>query len=432
MGVKTRNLSNTAGIDIEWQGVQTGNFTAVAGRGYFVDTTSNTITVTLPGSPSQGDTVVLKDYARTWNTNAVSTSSANYDGVTKTNSFNTQGQTVTLVYMDGTKGWSLINEDTTTDLSALFTEATGGTITTSGDYKIHTFTGDGCFTVTAAGNGPTVPTGGPNTISYLVVAGGGGSGPAHWAGGGGAGGFREGRDIGPSYSASPLVNPTGLTITATTYPVTVGGGGSGACGNGSNSVFSTITSAGGGYGGRPNCAGVCVSNPGGSGSGGNPHNSPSDTQPGGSGNSPPVSPPQGNPGGYGYKWNTGFQASSGGGGGAGSSGGNTLPWPGPKTVPEAGIGGTGGSGATTSITGSPVTYAGGGGGSGYQQGKGGTGGPGGGGNGGIYNPNGPSHTEAPLTSTSGSANTGGGGGADHDFVGPAGGKGIVVVRYKYQ
>ena len=81
MGVKTRNLSNTAGIDIEWQGVQTGNFTAVAGRGYFVDTTNNTITVTLPGSPSQGDTVVHKDYARTWNTNNVTLASALLDGL---------------------------------------------------------------------------------------------------------------------------------------------------------------------------------------------------------------------------------------------------------------------------------------------------------------------------------------------------------------
>src|SRR5210317_1078670 len=113
MGVKTRNLSNTAGIDIEWQGVQTGNFTAVAGRGYFVDTTSNTITVTLPGSPSQGDTVVLKDYARTWGTNNVTTASALVDGATTVSTFSTNGQTVTLVYMDGTRGWSLVNEDTT-------------------------------------------------------------------------------------------------------------------------------------------------------------------------------------------------------------------------------------------------------------------------------------------------------------------------------
>ena len=55
---------------------------------------------------------------------------------------------------------------------------------------------------------------------------------------------------------SPLANPTGVTVTAsTTYPITVGGGAAdkpstGVSGNGSNSVFSTITSAGGG-GGSP-------------------------------------------------------------------------------------------------------------------------------------------------------------------------------------
>ena len=68
--------------------------------------------------------------------------------------FSTNGQTVTLVYMDGTKGWSLINEDTTTGfrLKCHFITATGGTVTTSGDYKIHTFTGDGCFVVSCGGN----------------------------------------------------------------------------------------------------------------------------------------------------------------------------------------------------------------------------------------------------------------------------------------
>ena len=432
--ITEQNVSNLANAGVDWQSVFVGDgstgLTTVAGRGYFIDTTSSTVTVTLHASPSAGDVVVLKDYARTWGTNAVTIASVLTDGNSTTNSFSTNGQTVTLVYMNDTKGWSLINEDTTTGLNFVYTSATGGTVTTSGDYKIHTFTGDGNFVVAAAGNGPTVPTGGPNTVSYMVVAAGGGGGPGHWSGGAGAGGFREGRDITPSYTASPLVAPTGLTITATTYPVTVGAGGAGA--PGSASVFSTITSAGGGHGGQPAPAGTKLGDAGGSGAGGNPHNSPHpNTEPGKAGNTPPVSPPQGNPGGNGYKWNSGFAAASGGGGGAGGAGQNTQPYPGPYCGPEAGIGGNGGPGVTTNITGSPVTYAGGGGGSSYQQGKGGTGGPGGGGAGGVYGPL-PAHTAAPLTSTSGSANTGGGGGADHDFVGPDGGSGIVVVRYKYQ
>ena len=110
----------------DWQAVKTSDFTAVAGEGYFVDTTSGAITVTLPSSPSAGDYVVLKDYARTWATNAVTTNSVLSDGSTNAITFSTNGQTVTLVYMDDTKGWSLINEDTTSNLGPEFISATGG------------------------------------------------------------------------------------------------------------------------------------------------------------------------------------------------------------------------------------------------------------------------------------------------------------------
>src|SRR5210317_1110843 len=172
--ITDKNISQLANIGVQWQSVFTGDgstgLTVVAGRGYFIDTTSGTVTVTLPASPSAGDVVVLKDYARKWGTNAVSIASTTFDGTSNNPSFSTNGQTVTLVYMDGTKGWSLINEDTTTSLGAEFISATGGTVTESGDYKIHTFTGDGCFVVSTLGNGPTVPVGGPNAVDYLVVA----------------------------------------------------------------------------------------------------------------------------------------------------------------------------------------------------------------------------------------------------------------------
>jgi hypothetical protein len=62
--------------------------------------------------------------------------------------------------------------------------ATGGTITCCGDYKIHTFTSDGMFTIS------TAPTPANNNVDYLVVAGGGGSGK-YYGGGGGGGGYRE-------------------------------------------------------------------------------------------------------------------------------------------------------------------------------------------------------------------------------------------------
>lgn len=267
----------------------------------------------------------------------------------------------------------------------LFTVATGGTITTSGDYKIHTFTGPGTFQVTNVGKAPTNPVGGPNTVAYLVVAG----------GSNGAGGYREGIDIPLSYTASPLAAATGLTITRTSYPITVGAGGTSNTAPGNPSIFSTITSAGGG---------ANNSNPGGSGGGGN--NSPGCA--GGTGNTPPVSPPQGQPGGP----NVNGQGSSGGGGATEAGQPNNGPY---------NPGGRGGAGTTTSITASPLAYAGGGGGNanaglGFTGGAGSPCGTGGAGQG----------SGRPV-GVNGTENRGGGGG-----VIATGGSGIVVIRYKFQ
>jgi len=414
MGTKTQKLSNVVDQIVEWQSVFTGDgstgLTAVAGRGYFIDTTSGTVTVTLPASPKIGDIVQLKDYARTWGTNAVTIASVLTDGNSTTNSFSTNGQTVTLVYMDGTKGWSLVNEDTTTGLNALYITATGGTVTTSGDFKIHTFTGDGCFVVSCGGNEL-----GSNKVSYLVVAGGGGGGGAivgtnGGAGGGGAGGFREGREPSDSYSVSPSNAPGGLSVPATTYPITVGAGGSGTSGNrgttGSNSVFSTITSSGGGGGGsRGPDASSGDGKHGGSGGGGGHGSTGAGSE--GIGNSPPVSPAQGSDG-------RAYPAPGGGGGGGASQNGQ----PGPSSSP-------GGNGQPTTISGTATTYSGGGGGS--HGGGAGTGGSGGGGN----------SNASGGTGTAGTANTGGGGGSSGEggpgtTTGGAGGKGIVIIRYKFQ
>jgi len=111
--------------------------------------------------------------------------------------------------------------------NAVFVTATGGSISYSGDYKIHTFTGPGTFTVTQVGNGPSNPAGGPSNIDYLVVAGGGGAGSSI-GGGGGAGGQR-------TSFPSPGCNAGSFPISTTTYPITVGAGGSGgSCSNGTN------------------------------------------------------------------------------------------------------------------------------------------------------------------------------------------------------
>jgi hypothetical protein len=403
---------------VNWQSLITADgsttTTAVAGEGYIIDTTSNTHTVNLPASPSIGDKVVIKDYAGTFGTNnvTINRNGNNIQGVANNSLISTNRASLTLVYVDATKGWLYTNESNVGDLrEPIFTSATGGTITTSGDYKIHTFTGDGCFVVSQLGNAPANPAGGPTEVSYLVIAGGGSGGGGDANGGGGAGGFREGRDIAPSYTASPLVAPSGLTITQTTYPVTVGGGGSSATA-GSNSIFSTITSAGGGEGVRTGTGGS-----GGSGGGG-ARNAPGA---GGSGNTPSVSPPQGNPGGnrFPFPYVNSNPNTGGGGGGAGSSG----------TSGSSPTGGPGGSGVTTSIIGSPTTYAGGGGG-GAEGASGGSGGSGGGAAG-LSGGDG-------ATGNAGSANTGGGGGGTGwgpsapAGAGGSGGKGIVVIRYKYQ
>src|SRR5210317_1484798 len=263
---------------------KTASFTAVSGNGYFVNTTSGAITVTMPASPSAGDIVGIKDYAGTFATNNVTVgrNGSLIDGTTSDGTLATNQLSVFFVYVDGTQGWKATQSDAG-DYGARFVTATGGTVTCCGDYKIHTFTGPGTFCVSCAGNAC-----GSNSLEYVVVAGGGSGGTNH-AGGGGGGGFREGYNPG-SYTASPLAT-SALPVTATGYPITVGGGAPGAPGpncngnRGSNSVFSTITSTGGGAGtggGNPDNTPL---GPGGSGGGAG-----RDFNTGGSGNTPPVSP----------------------------------------------------------------------------------------------------------------------------------------------
>jgi hypothetical protein len=408
---------------VDWDTTaKTASFTAVSGNGYFVNTTSAAITLTLPASPSAGDIVSFKDYAFTFATNnlTVDGNGSPIGGVDGTQGpkYSTNGTSKTFIYVDGTKGWLVTNEstDTSQESTPTFIVATGGTITCCGDYKIHTFTGPGTFTVCSVGN----PFG-SNSVDYLVVAGGAGGAGANdnGVGGGGAGGYRESSGTASGcYSVSPLgACVSALPVSAQGYPITVGGGGSGGAGgtpigciggDGSNSIFSTITSAGGGGGGNFNQP--PGGNDGGSGGGG-PEGPIGPAI--GAGNTPPVSPPQGNPGGIGHPG-----AGAGGGGGATAAGGaGTGP---------GGTGGPGGAGATTSISFSPTAYAGGGGGGIFGTGPGGVGGTGGGGNGRSNS----AGVQAGTTNTGGGG--GGAGGTPTVSSGGAGGSGIVIIRYKYQ
>ena len=394
---------------VDWDTTpKTGTFTAVSGVGYFVDTSSGVSTANLPAGVA-GAIVSFADYTRTFQTNNLTITpngSEKIGGVAANFVAQTEGQAITLVYVDGTEGW--INTAESTGQSGLlpaFITATGGTITTvCTDYKVHTFTGPGTFTVCSVGN----PLG-STTVDYLVVAGGGGTpGKAPGSGiqgGGGAGGYRE---------SFPNPATGGLPVSVKGYSITVGGGGTaGPSGNnqgtsGSNSVFSTITSAGGGRGGYGDGCNSGVA--GGSGGGG------ANGGTGGAGNTPPTSPPQGNSGGS----FDGVLATNNGYGGGGANTAGSVGTP-------TGVAGAGGDGLANLISGSSVYYAGGGGGGQGGPGTGGAGGSGGGG-GGAPRP-------GPNVGTNGTANTGGGGGGGSDRIthaGSAGGSGIVIIRYKFQ
>lgn len=287
-------------------------------------------------------------------------------------------------------------------LDSEFISASGGnTVRVLNGYTIHTFTGDGTFTVNYASYDAT--------IDLLVVAGGGGGGGST-AGGGGAGG---------------VIYKTNLTIEAGSYGIVVGGGGSGTARadqaaptntEGANSSAFGYTAIGGGRGfsGTYGYFGASSRPATGGGSGGGGGYYSGNVAPNGQNTYGAGTPGQGSDGGIGRaigEWG------GGGGGGAGRSGtpqGGTIP-----TYRR------GGDGRLIDISGVPTYYGGGGGGGVYYDGANSLGGLGGGGLGGSGLPN---------NSTPGQANTGGGGGGggyyQYGIGGSAGGSGIVIIRYK--
>jgi hypothetical protein len=424
-GASQTGFGRTGTVDWQTGSIKTSTFTAVNGQGFFANTSGSAFTMNLPAGTA-GNIVSVVDYTNTFQTNNLTITpngSQKIGGIAASFIASTEGQSLTFVYVDDTEGWKNVQDSTSNATGRAFISATGGTETTSGNCKIHTFTGPGTFTVSTA-----ALCAANNVVSYLVV-GGGGAGGTDYGGGGGAGGFREAKSPVTPYTASPLDGypsaPNRITVTATAFPITVGAGGSPVTGTGSGgavnsnpgnvSTFSTISSAGGGRGGssvpsHPNPVGE--GGPGGSGGGGSwdsPGGGTSFT--GGTGNTPPVSPAQGTNGGRGKHVGPSFN-SQGGGGGATAVGQDANPGVG---------GGTGGAGATTSITGTPTAYAGGGGGT-SAPGAGGTGG------GGTGNP-----ISAPAPTKNGADNTGGGGaGQGYSTASGAGGSGVVIIRYKFQ
>ena len=310
--------------------------TMVAGRGYFVNNTSAAGIVKLPASATAGDIVQIKDYAGNFGTNnlTIQRNSHKIQGNTNDSTIGTDRASLILVYVDATKGWLYANESNVSDFGPKYIAATGGTVATSGDYKIHTFTGDGNFVVSqAAANVPDADS----KVDHLIIAGGGGGGGSNSSttgGGAGAGAYRVSAThySGPSLATSIAAVP----VSAQTYPITIGGGGSG----------------GQGGGGRGGCA-QNVPNPCAASSsprGATPSRAPGNGSGGGGAGSAPNTGGQSG-GTYGNDGLPGINPGAGGGGGGAGANGNAG---------SGDIGGGGGSGDANSITGSPVTRANGG------------------------------------------------------------------------
>ena len=363
----------TPASGIAWQSsVKTSGFTAVAGEGYFCNTTSSAFTVTLPASPTAGQQVALIDYAGTFDTNKITLgrNGNKIESATSNKQLSTERKAVQLVYIDATQGWlvSSAGNETATAIEPL-----------------------------------------TYAVDFLVVAGGGGSN-VNGGGGGGAGGYRNSYSTETSGGGGSSEASLSF-IPSTVYTVTVGAGGGfntgTGNGNGSDSSISgtgltTITSTGGG-GGKDSSAGSAGGSGGGAGSG------TTTARSGGAGTA--------NQGFAGGNATSGFAQAGGGGGGAGAVG---------VATDTASGGGNGGAGLASSITGSSVSRGGGGGGGNHFGSTVGAGGTGGGGAAGVYG--------SGNAATDGTANTGGGGGGGSGQTnvisgnGGSGGSGVVILR----
>jgi len=466
--------STTIETGTSWQSsiVTASTLNAAVGNGYWIDTTSNACTITLPGTASVGDTIEFSDYARTWGTNAVTLNqnSLNFQGNTSPNpKYNTSGQSIRIVYSGATKGWipsvdddvtfetqqptltgvtgsvfvgitsnltlagtlfgtanlvvnlvnsaDSINENvtvtpsSTTAATVAIPAAVYNNISNGNPLTVKVTNADGGVSGTQnTGNALTLPTGG--TISS-------------------AGGYRYHAFT----SSGNFVNS--IASLTTEYIIVAGaggggrrhGGGGGAGGllSGSSSLsaqtYAIVIGGGaagatsdtttGNAGDNTTALGLTAN---GGGAGASDNGNPGGRNNGGSGGGGSYN--FGGGSGTSGQGNSGGSASSGGGGGGGKGGSGSNA--------SGSNGGAGGAGqqhtayATATSTGDNEYYAGGGGGgSAPGGGSGGSGGSGGGGSG------------ATNSATAGDANTGGGGGGTGNSVnGAQGGSGIVILRYQ--
>ena len=218
-GVTITNNGTQTGFgregSVDWQtsSIKTTTFTAVSGQGFFADTSSGVITMNLPAGTA-GAIVAVADYTRTFGTHALTITpngSQKIGGTNASATLNKDGESATFVYVDSTEGWINVQQTETSVAGVTFLTATGGTVTTvCTNFKVHTFTGPGTFCVSSISSVPA-----ENTVSYLVVGGGGAGGKPDRSGGGGAGGFRENKGPVDTYTASPIEGSADVAITAT-------------------------------------------------------------------------------------------------------------------------------------------------------------------------------------------------------------------------
>ena len=372
-GIGQLSFGDVAG-GTSWQSsVKTANFTAVAGEGYFVNTSGGAFEIDLPTSPSVGDQIEFVDFLRTFASYnlTLDQGSNKFQGQiasVRKPVYSTSGQSINIVYSGSTQGWIPTSDD---------------------DVPFQT--------------NPSY------SASFLVVAGGGGG--AQYGGAGGAGGYRSSYSTEASGGGGSA--ETALSLSPNTvYTITIGAGGAGAgttpslsgtSGSDSSITGSDITdivSAGGGYG---------ISSTSGTGSpnGGSGGGSSGASEAAGTGTA--------NQGFDGSRGATAGSGMAGGGGGGASATGGTA---------SSSSGGVGGAGVASSITGSSVTRGGGGGGGSDNRYSGASPASGGAGGGGAGTVDG--------TAGAGTANTGGGGGSSGYGSGygsaSAGGSGVVILR----
>jgi hypothetical protein len=377
-GYSATSTSNNFNITVGNSGSWTFSGTAYNAFGISAASPSVTQTLTtLPQSPTIGTTTA---------STTVSELTVNW---TLNNNGGKPLTSITIIpYLNGVTAQTPVNAASTSSTSHTFTNLTVDALYT---FKVKTTNENGDSILSNASNQIAVPS--FFNADYFVLAGGGGGGASDnvgGGGGGGAGGLRS--TILPTGGGASAESQITLAKN-TNYTVTVGAGGPSRT-SGSNSVFYSVTSTGGGRGGYYDGIGGASGGSGGGGGGG-------DGSPGGGGGTTG----QGRNGGSGIYNPSGNYRNGGGGGGAGGVGSNCT----------STAGGNGGPGVTSTFDGNTVTYAGGGGGA-SNIGTQGTAGSGGGG----------------AVNGAGTANRGGGGGGcsfASSSSGGVGGSGIVHIKY---